>query len=80
MGKVRMLDPSSGRDNFDVVSNDQPTANTTTRNEESQATNSNQSIAQTVYKKEVEEKTKAAIQAAIASQPQTSSNTTSSDK
>ena len=64
MGKVRMLHLSSGRDNFDVVTD--------------QATNQN--AAQTIDKKEIEEKTKDAIKAAIVSQPQTSSNDAVSNK
>jgi hypothetical protein len=72
MGKVRMLHPSSGRDNFTVVSN-QATADTNT-------TATNQNAAQTVDKKEIEEKTKDAIKAAAASQSQTSSNDAVSNK
>ncbi len=71
MGKVRILHPSSGRDNFDVVPN-QATA-TTSDTQISQTTNQNQDAAQVVDKKEVEEKTKDAINAAITSQTQTSS-------
>jgi hypothetical protein len=75
MGKVRMLHPSSGRDNFDVVANQATTDANTAAN---QATNQN--AAQTVDKKEIEEKTKDAIKAAVASQPQTSSNDATSNK
>lgn len=62
MRKVRMLHPSSGRDNFDTVSN-QATTNTGT----------GQDGGQTVDKKEIEDKTKDAIKAAIAPQSQTPS-------
>jgi hypothetical protein len=72
MGKVRMLHPSSGRDNFDVVSN-QATANTVA-GQASQAANQNQVAAQAVDKKEIEEKTKDAIKTAAASQSQPPSN------
>ncbi len=67
-----MLHPSSGRDNFDVVSN-QATANTVA-GQASQATNQNQAAAQAVDKKEIEEKTKDAIKTAAASQSQPPSN------
>jgi hypothetical protein len=75
MGKVRMLHPSSGRDNFTTVSN-QATASANTTVD--QATNQN--AAQTVDKKEVEEKTNDAIKAATAPQPQPTSNNTTSKK
>ena len=66
-----MLHPSSGRDNFNMVS-DQGAANTDD-GQTSQATNQNQDTVQAVDKKEVEEKTKDAIKAVITSQSQTSS-------
>ena len=67
MGKVRMLHPSSGRLNFDPVSD-----------QASQA--ANQNATQMDNKGEIEGKTETAIQAALASQPQGSSNTTNSNK
>jgi hypothetical protein len=72
MGKVRMLHPSSGRNNFNVVSNQ--AAASTDGDQASQAANQNQVVAQAVDKNEIEEKTKDAIKAAVASQSQTPSN------
>jgi hypothetical protein len=80
MGTVRMFHPSSGRDNFDVVSN-QATANTnnTSAGQVSQATNQNQVTAQVVDKKEIEEKTKDAIKTAVTSQSQTPPDSSTSE-
>jgi len=63
MSKVRMLHPSSGRKNFNVVKKrTAPNANNT--NQPSQATSENP----TVDKKQLEQQTKNAIQVAAASQ------------
>ncbi|CAF4211899.1 unnamed protein product [Adineta steineri] len=72
---LRMLHPSSGRGNFDVVSTQ--TANNNNNNQASQAINETQDTVQTVDKKEIEEKTKNAISAGNESQSQTSSNNSS---
>ncbi|CAF1119761.1 unnamed protein product [Adineta steineri] len=57
---LRMLHPSSGRGNFDVVSTQ--TANNNNNNQASQAINETQDTVQTVDKKEIEEKTKKCYQ------------------
>ncbi|CAF0738775.1 unnamed protein product [Adineta steineri] len=69
---LRMLHPSSGRRNFDVISTQ--TASNNNNNQASQAITETQDTVQTVDKTEIEEKTKNAIGAANESQSQTSSN------
>ncbi len=64
-----MLDPSSGRDNFNVVLTQ--TADSTNTGQTSQVTTENNNAAQALDKKEVEEKTTNAINAATSSQSQT---------
>ncbi|CAF1203603.1 unnamed protein product [Adineta steineri] len=72
MGKVRMLHPSSGRDNFNVVPNQ---ATTNTGDDQSpQATIQNQDAARAASEQDIEEQTRNAIMAAAASHSQTSSN------
>ncbi len=71
MGKVRMLDPSSGRDNFDVVSNETIAANTSASHI-SPTTNQDP--------KKIEEKTQDAIKTALASQSQQSSKESKSNQ
>ena len=74
--KVRMLHPSSGRQNFNRILNQ-----TAARNNPEQASQStNQNTTRMDNKKEIEEKTQAAIQAALASQPLGSSDGNHSHK
>jgi hypothetical protein len=79
MGKVRMLDPSSGHDNFNAVST-QAAANASGGQAASQATNQNQDAAQATNKTEIEEKTKDAIKTAGASQSVASSNNSTTNE
>ncbi|CAF1198522.1 unnamed protein product [Adineta steineri] len=69
---LRMLHPSSGRRNFDVISTQ--AANNNNNNQASQPITETQDAVQTADKKEIEEKTKNAIGAANESQSQASSN------
>ncbi|UJR14258.1 hypothetical protein I4U23_001249 [Adineta vaga] len=72
MGKVHMLHPSSGRDNFDGVP--AQTTNSNNNEEASKAASLNQNTTLTTDKQGVEEKTKNAINVATATQSQTASN------
>jgi hypothetical protein len=75
MGKVHMLHPSSGHDNFEAVSTQ---AAASSNND--QVTNQDQGSSQPTNKKEIETKTKDAIKAADESLSQASSNNSMTDK
>lgn len=75
---ARMFHPSSGRDNFDVVSEKESTTNRTQQS--SRSTNSNQSSIQPINQTEVEKNIKDAIKSATKSSSQTSSNNPVTDK
>jgi hypothetical protein len=79
MGKVRMLHPSSGRDNFNAVST-QAAAYASGGRAASQATNQNQDAAQATNKTEIEEKTKDAIKTAGVPQSAASSNNSTTNE
>ncbi|CAF1546578.1 unnamed protein product [Adineta steineri] len=69
---ARMYHPSSGRDNFNVVSN-RATANSSVT-KSSQPAIQNQDTARASNKQDIEEQTRNAIMVAAASHSQTSSN------
>ncbi|CAF3753500.1 unnamed protein product [Rotaria sp. Silwood1] len=78
MGKVRMLHPSSGRNNFNTVSNEATAASND--DQVSQTIIKDEGLGETTNIKEVEEKTKDALKVATASLSQASPNNINSDK
>ncbi|CAF1270260.1 unnamed protein product [Rotaria sp. Silwood1] len=78
MGKVRMLHPSSGRNNFDTVSNETTAASND--DQVSQTTIKDEGLGETTNIKEIEEKTKDALKVATASLSQASPNNINNDK
>ncbi|CAF1526357.1 unnamed protein product [Adineta steineri] len=78
MEKVRMLHPSSGRDNFNVVPNQ---ATTNTADDLSpQATIQNQDTARAASEQDIEEQTRNAIMTAAASHSQVSPNNSTANE
>ncbi|CAF4808022.1 unnamed protein product [Rotaria sp. Silwood1] len=78
MGKVRMLHPSSGRNNFNTVSNEATAASND--GQVSQTIIKDEGLGETTNIKEIEEKTKDALKVATTSLSQASPNNINNDK